>query len=61
MNSNISVINRATIRPFNAMKEFGNEYRCIAFDLRNAPPGQSTGPLENRPAPGIPTPTTSSR
>ena len=32
--------------PFNAMKEFGNEYRCIAFDLRNAPPGQSSGPLE---------------
>ena len=28
------------------MKEFGNEYRCIAFDLRNAPPGQSSGPLE---------------
>ena len=32
--------------PFNAMKEFVDEYRCIAFDLRNAPPGQSTGPLE---------------
>ncbi len=28
------------------MEEFGNEYRCIAFDLRNAPPGQSSGPLE---------------
>src|SRR5436190_1732479 len=32
--------------PFNAMKEFSNEYRCVAFDLRNAPPGQSSGPLE---------------
>jgi pimeloyl-ACP methyl ester carboxylesterase len=32
--------------PFNAIKEFGNEYHCIACDLRNAPPGQSTGPLE---------------
>jgi pimeloyl-ACP methyl ester carboxylesterase len=32
--------------PFNAMQEFKNEYRCIAFDLRNAPPGQSSGPLE---------------
>lgn len=32
--------------PFNAMKEFSDEYRCVAFDLRNAPPGQSTGPLE---------------
>ena len=42
------------------MKEFGNEYRCIAFDLRNAPPGQSSGPLEID-RPWIPTPTTSSR
>jgi len=32
--------------PFNAMKEFGSEYRCIAFDLRNANAGQSSGPLE---------------
>ena len=32
--------------PFNAMQEFKNEYRCIAFDLRNAPPGRSSGPLE---------------
>ena len=32
--------------PFNAMEEFKNEYRCVAFDLRNAPPGKSTGPLE---------------
>jgi pimeloyl-ACP methyl ester carboxylesterase len=32
--------------PFNAMEEFKREYRCIAADLRNAPSGQSTGPVE---------------
>jgi pimeloyl-ACP methyl ester carboxylesterase len=32
--------------PFNAMEEFKAEHRCVAFDLRNAPPGKSTGPLE---------------
>ena len=32
--------------PFNAMAEFKNDYRCIVADLRNAPSGQSTGPLE---------------
>jgi pimeloyl-ACP methyl ester carboxylesterase len=32
--------------PFNAIEEFKNEYRVIAFDLRNAPEGQSSGPLE---------------
>jgi pimeloyl-ACP methyl ester carboxylesterase len=32
--------------PFNAVKEFSDEYRCITFDLRNANPGQSSGPLE---------------
>ena len=32
--------------PFNAMAEFKDEYRCIAFDLRNANTGQSSGPLE---------------
>jgi pimeloyl-ACP methyl ester carboxylesterase len=32
--------------PFNAIDEFKGEYRCIASDLRNANPGQSTGPLE---------------
>jgi pimeloyl-ACP methyl ester carboxylesterase len=32
--------------PFNAMAEFKDEYRCVAFDLRNANPGQSSGPLE---------------
>lgn len=32
--------------PFNAIDEFKSEYRCIAADLRNAPSGQSTGPVE---------------
>jgi pimeloyl-ACP methyl ester carboxylesterase len=32
--------------PFNPMKDFTDEYRCITPDLRNAPGGQSTGPLE---------------
>jgi pimeloyl-ACP methyl ester carboxylesterase len=32
--------------PFNPMEEFKGEYRCIAADLRNAPSGQSTGPVE---------------
>jgi len=32
--------------PFNPIEEFGDEYRCIAMDLRNANTGQSSGPLE---------------
>jgi len=32
--------------PFNPTEEFRNEYRCITADLRNAPSGLSTGPLE---------------
>ena len=32
--------------PINAMKEYSSEYRCVAYDLRNANPGQSSGPLE---------------
>ena len=32
--------------PFNPFDEFGNEFRVIAADLRNAKGGQSTGPLE---------------
>src|ERR1700746_1995429 len=32
--------------PFNVSEEFKGEYRCIAADLRNANPGQSSGPLE---------------
>src|SRR5437870_7484439 len=32
--------------PFNAIEEFKGEYRCITADLRNAPRGRSTGPVE---------------
>jgi len=43
LNSTISVLKRGD--PFNAIEEFKGEYRCIAADLRNANPGQSSGPL----------------
>src|ERR1700722_13891675 len=32
--------------PFNAVEEFKGQYRCVTADLRNAPSGQSTGPVE---------------
>jgi len=32
--------------PFDPIEEFKSEYRCITADLRNANPGQSSGPLE---------------
>ena len=32
--------------PFNVIEEFKGEYHCIAADLRNANPGQSSGPVE---------------
>jgi pimeloyl-ACP methyl ester carboxylesterase len=32
--------------PFNAIEEFKGEYRCITADLRNAPTGRSSGPVE---------------
>ncbi|HKC38038.1 MAG TPA: alpha/beta hydrolase [Gemmatimonadales bacterium] len=32
--------------PFNSVDEFKGEYRCIAADLRNANPGQSSGPVD---------------
>lgn len=32
--------------PFDSVKEFGSEYRCVAYDLRTAEEGRSTGPLE---------------
>ncbi len=41
-----SVIAGLRTGPFNAIDEFKSEYRVIAADLRNAIPGQSTGPLE---------------
>ena len=43
-NSTIAWIAKSA--PFNAIEEFRNEYRCITADLRNAPDGQSSGPLE---------------
>ena len=45
LNSNIAGIT-GDYPPFHCFKEFGDEHRCIAYDLRNAPPGESTGPLE---------------
>jgi pimeloyl-ACP methyl ester carboxylesterase len=41
-----SVISGLATSPFDPIKEFKSEYRCIACDLRNAVTGQSTGPLE---------------
>ena len=35
-----------TSHPFDPMETYKNDFRCIAADLRNAPPGQSTGPLD---------------
>ena len=35
-----------TNAPFNAAEEFKADYRCITADLRNAPSGQSSGPLD---------------
>ena len=32
--------------PFHAIEEFKGQYRCITADLRNAPTGQSVGPVE---------------
>jgi pimeloyl-ACP methyl ester carboxylesterase len=44
LNSTIAGLKNGS--PFNPIEEFKNEYRCIASDLRNANPGQSSGPLE---------------
>ena len=43
LNSTISALAR---HPFNPIEEFSGEYRCITADLRNAVPGQSSGPIE---------------
>jgi pimeloyl-ACP methyl ester carboxylesterase len=45
LNSTIAGLDSAG-HPFNAMKEFQDEYRCICADLRNANGGESSGPLE---------------
>ena len=44
LNSTISGLKNNS--PFNPIEEFKGEYRCITADLRNANPGQSSGPLE---------------
>ena len=44
LNSNIAWVGKGA--PFDAITEFKGEYRCITADLRNAPSGRSTGPLE---------------
>src|SRR5438067_8015315 len=44
LNSTISFFSGNS--PFNAIAEFKGQYRCITADLRNAPSGQSTGPVE---------------
>lgn len=44
LNSNVSYY--AGMAPFNAIEELRGQYRCIAPDLRNAPGGESAGPLE---------------
>jgi pimeloyl-ACP methyl ester carboxylesterase len=41
-----SVMAGLATSPFNPIEEFKGEYRCISADLRNANPGQSSGPLE---------------
>lgn len=44
LNSTIDGLKRGN--PFDAIGEFKSEYRCITADLRNAPAGQSSGPVE---------------
>src|SRR5579872_3091214 len=43
---NSSIKNLMGMSPFNPIEEFKDEYRCIAFDLRNSNTGESSGPLE---------------
>lgn len=46
LNSTIAGLDVKPGHPFNAQKEFSNAFRCIVADLRNAVPGQSSGPLD---------------
>ena len=46
LNSRVAGVAGTGPFPNNAINEFKGEYRCIAADLRNAPAGQSTGPVE---------------
>jgi pimeloyl-ACP methyl ester carboxylesterase len=43
LNATIAFFNRS---PIHAINEFKDEYRCITADQRNAPTGQSAGPVE---------------
>ncbi len=43
---NASIAKLGDSHPFNPLVEFSSDFRCIAFDLRNANGGQSIGPLE---------------
>ncbi len=43
---NSTLISLETSVPFNPMKTFKDDFRCISADLRNADGGQSSGPLE---------------
>ncbi len=44
LNSTVAALKNS--HPFNPLETYKNDFRCIAADLRNAPPGQSSGPLE---------------
>ncbi|HZT90012.1 MAG TPA: alpha/beta hydrolase [Stellaceae bacterium] len=46
LNATIAYTRNPATAPFDATAEFKNEFRCIAFDLRNANGGQSSGPIE---------------
>ena len=44
---NSTIANLTSAAPFNPLELFADSYRVIAADLRNAPDGQSTGPLDS--------------
>ena len=44
LNSSLETLRN--LSPFNPMDAYKNDFRCITAELRNANPGQSTGPLE---------------
>jgi pimeloyl-ACP methyl ester carboxylesterase len=41
-----TIANLSKSSPFNPIEEFKGEFRTVAADLRNAPAGESSGPLE---------------
>lgn len=43
---NSTIAGLSTTHPFNPLKEFSDQFRVIAADLRNANGGESSGPLE---------------